>query len=148
MVRSELVGKLRLLPLQVGDCRLLLLDERVRQDRRNRVERGAIVLHGLDLVVRRLLLDPLGLRARHGRVQVGQLLHDDVLPLFERHGVGLLAVALQRLLAHFHLLPLLRQTLAEPVGRLLRCEKLELEVLLDVGLRQPVCDLRSKLGIG
>ena len=37
------------------------------------------VSHRLELVVQRLLLDPLGLGARHRGVQVGQLLHDDVL---------------------------------------------------------------------
>ena len=59
---AELVGQLRLLPLQVRQLALLLLDEGVRQDRRERVERRPIVLQRRELVVQRLLLDPLGLR--------------------------------------------------------------------------------------
>jgi hypothetical protein len=86
-------------------------------------------------------------RARHGRVQVRQFLHHDVLPLLERDGIVLLAVFLKRALAHFHCLALLGQTQPEPVGGVLRGGELELEVLLDVGARQPVGDLGGDFGV-
>ena len=66
----------------------------------------------------------------------------------ERDGVVLLAVALQRLLARLDLLALLGQLLPEPVGRLLRRQELELEVLLDVRLRERVGDRRRQRGSG
>ncbi len=80
-------------PLQLGELPLELLDERVREDGREGVERRAVVLDRLDLVVERLLLEPLGARPGHRGVQLRQLLHDDVLLVLERHRVGLLPVA-------------------------------------------------------
>ena len=112
VARPELLGELCLLTLQLGDLPLLLLDERVREDGRERVEGVAIVLQPAKLVVRRFLLDAFGLRPRHRRVQIRQLLDDDVLLVFERDGVGLLAVALQGLLARFNLFALFAQPLA------------------------------------
>ena len=88
------------------------------------------------------------LALRHGRVQVGQALDDDVLPLLERDRVGLLAVRLQRLLARFELRSLLRELLREEVGRLFGRRRRELDVLPDVGLAERVRDLRRQHGIG
>ena len=70
----------------------------------------------LQLAVQRLLLEALGLRLRHRRVQVRELLHDDVLAVLERDRVVLLAILLQRRFGRFDLLALLAEPLAEPVA--------------------------------
>src|SRR5882762_8992511 len=67
VTRPELFRELRLLPLQLRQLALLLLDEGVRQDRRERVERGPVLLKRAHLLVERFLLDPLGLGAREDR---------------------------------------------------------------------------------
>jgi hypothetical protein len=61
MTVTELVRQLGLLTLQFSQLGLLLLDELVRQNRRNRIERDAVVLDGPNLVVCGFLLDALGL---------------------------------------------------------------------------------------
>ena len=140
MLVAELVRELRLLPLQLGELALLLLDELIRQNRRHRVEGRPVALNRLDLAVRRFLLDALGLGTGHGPVEIGQLLHDDVLALFKGQGIVLLAIALQRRFGALHLLALLAKALAQPVRRFPRRGVLELEALLDVHRRGCVGD--------
>ena len=123
------------------ELRLELLDERVRQDGRERIEGHPVGLDGLELPVDGLLLDSVGPRLGHRGIQVREPLHDDVLPVLEGDGVALLAVALQGLLGLFDLLPLFPQLLAEPVRGLLGREELELEVLLDILAGEGVGDL-------
>ena len=100
-------------------------------------------------VVHRLLLDPLGLRPRHRGVQVGQLLHDDVLRgprARSRRSARGTAAASPR--------PPRPACAARPSRspsqslRVLRRRELELEVLLDVGLRERVGDVRRQRRIG
>ena len=129
---AEAVRHLRLLALQVRQLRLQLLDEGVREDRGKRIERRAVVLQALELVVERFLLEPVRSRLGIGGVQIGQPLHDDVLAVFQGDGIALLAVALERLFAGLQLLALLGQLLAEPGRRVLGRAELVLEVLRDV----------------
>ena len=80
---AEPLAQLSLLPLESRKLRLLLLDERVAEDRRERVEQRWILSACFQLSVRRLLQQPLGLGTRHGSVHVSELLHHDVLPILE-----------------------------------------------------------------
>ena len=67
MPLAVLVGELGLLPLQIGNLPLELLDVAVRQDQRERVDGSPIVLQRRQLVVELLLLDPVGLGLRRRR---------------------------------------------------------------------------------
>ena len=137
-----------LLALKIGQLPLLLLDERVRNDRRKSIQRRTIALELKNLVVGGFLLDPLGFCSRDCGIQVGQLLDDNVLLFLQRNRIGLLAVALHRLLARLDLPALLGQPFPEPVGRFLRRQELELEILVDVRPGKRVGDPRRKRGIG
>ena len=123
---------------------LQLLDERVGQDLRRRVEPGPIRRRRLELPVHRLLGQPLGFRARDRRVQIRELLHGDVVAVHERDGLVLLPVALQPGFGGFDFLALLGEPRAEPVVRLLRRHEPVLEVLLDVVPGQRVDDARRQ----
>ncbi len=120
----------------------------VVENRRKRVERRPVGLDGSDLRVARLLLDAVGARARHRGIQIREPLHDNVLAIFERHGAGLLAVLLQRLLALFQRLPLIDKTRRQKLRRFLRGEVTEFQVLLDEVLGHRVGRSRGKLRIG
>ena len=144
---AVLVRELGFLPLQVADLALQLLDVIVRHHRRHRLDcRRA--LHGLDLVVFRFLLDAGHLRLRGRAVQVGETLHHDVLAVFNRNRIVLLLVPLERRLALLHLLALIGQAIAQPVGRDFRGREPILGVLLDVGLRVRVGHVGRQHGIG
>jgi hypothetical protein len=104
---------------QLRELRLLLLNEAVAQDRREGVERGRIAFDAAQLLVHRLLLDPLRLRLGHRGIQVGQLLDDDVLAILERDGVVLLAIGLELRFGGLDFLALLGELAIEPVVRLL-----------------------------
>ncbi len=148
MPLAQLLGLLRALPLQVRELGFLLLDELVRQNRRERVERRRVALdRRRQLPVHRFLQQAVGLGLGHRAVEIGQLLHHDVLAICDRQRVGLLAVVLQRGFGRFDLRALLLELLGEPCGRVARRRKAELEVLLDVGLGDPVGDLRRDHGI-
>jgi hypothetical protein len=112
------------------------------------VERAPVVLNGARLVVHRLLLQAIGFGLGHRRIQVRELLDGDVLLVLQRHGVRLLAVALQRLLAGLHGLSLFVDLLAEEGGRFPGRQEPDLEVLLDVGLRQRVGGGHGELWVG
>src|SRR6266540_4360128 len=134
----ELFAQLDKLALQTREVRFLLLNEGIRKDSRECIEGGSIRLNGLNLSIERFLFDSFGLSASDRGIQVRELLNHDILSIVECDGVILLAVPLQRLLARIHLLALFRELLAEPVGRLLRREELEFEVLLDIGTSQRI----------
>ncbi len=134
---AVLLRQLRLLTLQIGELALQLLDVLVTQHGGQCVDRRC-ALHRLQLVVERLLLDPHGLGLGDGPVQIREPLHDDVLAVLDRDRVVRLLVALERRLALLDLAPLLGQPLAQPVGGVLRGGEPGFEVLLDVGLREPV----------
>ena len=99
MAGAELLRHLRLLSLQLVQLHLELLDERVVEDGREGVDRRAIGLNVSDLVY----IDCFSMRSVRARVTAafrsGESLHDDVLPIFDGHGAGPLAVLLQCLLA-------------------------------------------------
>ena len=130
---AELLGQLRLLALQLGQLGLLLLDERVRQDGREVSSAVAVVLQRPDLVVRRFLLDPLGLgardRARSGRPASARRCSAAPRARRRRSARGSAAARLSLASTCLRCSP---RRCAEPVGRFLRRRELELEVLLDV----------------
>ena len=108
------------------------MHETVRKDRRERVERRAIIGHRPEPIVAGLFGNPLVLGGCHRAVQVCQLLHNDVLPILERNGIVVFAETLDRHLARLHLFTLLRELLSQPVGRIFRRVKTQLHVLLNV----------------
>ena len=77
---------------------------------------GASRLDRSQLPVHRFLQQAIGLRLGHRAVEVRQLLDDDVLAIFDRQRVVLLAILLQRGFGRFDLLPLLRELLIQPLG--------------------------------
>ncbi len=146
---AVLVRQLGLLALQIAEVALQLLDVVVAEHRRERVDRVA-VLNRPELVVEGFLFDSRRLGLGRGGVQIGQPLHDDVLPILDGDGVVLLLVALEVGLARLDLLPLLGQLRLEPVGGVLGSRETVLEVLLDigpcVGVGQIGCQLRIRGG--
>ena len=136
MVRAELLRQLRALPLELRQLGLLLLDEYGLESTVGRLSTHAGILQRRSSPGCTPLpsgFSPCGSRER--RVQVGEPLHDDVLPLLERHRAGALAVRLQRLLARFELRPLLAELLGEEVGGFLRRGRAQLDALPDVVVR-------------
>ena len=120
------------------------MHETVRKDRRERVERRAIIGHRPEPIVAGLFGNPLVLGGCHRAVQVCQLLDDDVLPILERHGIVVFAEALDRQLADLHLFTLLRELLSQPVGCIFRRVKTQLDVLLNVLVGKLIDDGRGK----
>src|SRR5690606_36993304 len=94
MFVAQFLAELCLFTLKTRNLGLLLLDEGIRENGGERVERRWVLLACAQLVVERFLLDALGLGSGNGRVQVRQLLNNDVLAVFERDGVVLFPIAL------------------------------------------------------
>ena len=99
-------------------------------------------------LVQRLLLKAFGLRLRDRRVQIRELLHDDVLMVLQRDRVVLLAIPLQGRFGGFDLASLFAEPVAEPVAGLLGGHELVLEILLDVVLRDRIDHAHRQLRIG
>ena len=83
-----------------------------------RVERRPVVLEALQLVVERFLLDPVRAGLGVGRIQVGEALHDDVLPVFQGDSVTFLSVRLKRLLGSLPVSCAPRQAAGSAIPRL------------------------------
>jgi hypothetical protein len=115
MTLAKLVGKLRVLPLKRRQLGLELLDEHIRENRRERIERASRVLNTAELVIKRFFFDARRPRSRDRGVHIGQPLHDDVLSIFERNCVVVFAILLERQLARFELLALFRHAVGQPV---------------------------------
>ena len=123
-----------LVTLQLADARLELLDEGVRRDGGE----AFAILGGEHLVVEGFLLDARHPRARRGVVHLVQPRHDDVLAILERQRVLVLAVLGQHPLARLHDVLLLGDFFRQPLQRLVGVRQPELEVLVDVFLREHV----------
>ena len=148
MLVAQLLRECRFFALQGGELGLELLNHRIVQHDRQGVRARGVVAQRRELPVQRFGVDPLRLGAGRGAAQFGQALGDDVLLLRKRDVGVLLAVLLQRHLACPHLRPLFGQPGVQPVGRFLRRVQLDVEVLLDVGVRQRVGDVGGDLTIG
>ena len=138
--------QVRAVALQLGDLGLQGLDVLILQDRRDGVGRraGAQRLH---LVVERFLLHQRRLGFGHGVVELVETGDHDVLAIFERQRVLLLAVAGERPLRRFDLALLPIELLLDPRQPARDVVASLLGVLRDVLARQLVggrgCELRA-----
>ena len=148
MAIAELLRLRRFLALQGGELGLELLNERIVQHEGQRVGARGVAAKRLELLVQGFGVDPLGLGARRGAAQLRQPLGDDVLLVRQRDVGVLLAIALERELARLHLRPLFPQAGVQPVGCFLRGVQLDVEVLLDVIVRQGVGHVSSQATVG
>ncbi len=103
--------------------------------------------HRRDLVVERLLGDPIGASIEQRAVQRPELLRDELLARLLPDEPFLLAVLLERTLGRVDLRLLLLQSVREPAGRLGRRREAKLERLLDVELGERVHGARRHLRV-
>ena len=101
---------------QLGDLLSKLLEERVPEDHTQFVQCARRPARRLELRIQRLFDDAFCLGLGEGRIQVRQLLHDDVLVILNgRERVALFDERLQRRFTLCETAPLLLETILQPV---------------------------------
>jgi len=114
------------------------LNERVRANWRERIERLLVDLARGELSIERFDSNQVGLRLGDGGIQGVQTLDDNVLARFQRQAVFPLTILLQCQLALLDFPALLGELLGQPDRRFFRRIGLRLQVLMNVSARHRV----------
>ena len=140
-------GRSPLFALKRREFSFQALNEAIPENRRKRIEGNATGLYGDELPIQSFLVESLGSRGCDRGVELRELLHDDVLAIVQRNRITPFTILLQGAFAARHFPSELGQPLVQPPGGFATPLAASLDVLIDIGLREPVRDPRRKLGI-